>query len=191
MVTIVFQGALRDGAATWMPSFISECYNLGNAVSILTGAVMPVFSMLCLQFSAWIYRRFIPNPVLCAGGFFAVSTAATFALWLFHGVSPLLSVALFAVLNAATHGVNQMQTVMLPSYFKHTGNVSLVSGVLNSCTYIGSSASIYGIAVISERSGWGATLMLWTIVALAGTVICLAAFRPWDRYAKKLDKETV
>ena len=84
-----------------------------------------------------------------------------------------------------------MQTVMVPSYFKNTGNVSLVSGVLNSSTYIGSSLSIYGIALISERSGWGITLLLWAIVALAGTALCLAIFRPWDRYVKKLEKETV
>ena len=191
MITIVFQGALRDGVTTWMPSFISENYDLGNAVSILTGAVLPVFSILCLQFSAWVYRRFIPNPVLCAGLFFGIATVCSSALWLFRDVSPLLSVVLLALFNAAMHSINQMQTVMVPSYFKNTGNVSLVSGVLNSSTYIGSSLSIYGIALISERSGWGITLLLWAIVALAGTALCLAIFRPWDRYVKKLEKETV
>ena len=191
VLTTVCQGALRDGVSTWMPSFISESYDLGNAVSILTGAVLPVFSVLCLQFSAWIYRRFIPNPVLCAGLFFGVSALCSSALWLFRNVSPLLSVVLFALFNAAMHSTSQMQTVMVPSYFKNTGNVSLVSGILSSATYIGASLSIYGIALISERSGWGITLLLWAIVALAGTALCLAIFRPWDRYVKKLEKETV
>ena len=106
-------------------------------------------------------------------------------------IALILSVVLLALFNAAMHSINQMQTVMVPSYFKNTGNVSLISGVLNSSTYIGSSLSIYGIALISERSGWGITLLLWAIVALAGTALCLAIFRPWDRYVKKLEKETV
>ncbi len=191
MITIVLQGALRDGVTTWMPSFISESYGLGNAVSILTGAILPVFGILSMQFSAWLYRRFIPNPVLCIGIFFSLSTIASLALWLLRDVSPLLSVVLLALFNASMHSINQMQTAMVPSFFRHTGNVSLVSGVLNSCTYVGSSLSIYGIALVSERSGWGTTLLLWVGAALAGTAISFALSRPWSRYTKKLEQEAV
>ena len=42
MVAIILMGMLRDGVTTWMPSYIAETYNLSNAVSILTGVVLPV-----------------------------------------------------------------------------------------------------------------------------------------------------
>ena len=45
---------------------------------------------------------------------------------------------------------------------------------LNSCTYIGSAASTYGIAVLSDRIGWSSTLLVWALLAFAGTLICMA-----------------
>jgi OPA family glycerol-3-phosphate transporter-like MFS transporter len=54
-------------------------------------------------------------------------------------------------------------------------------GVLNSCTYIGSAASTYGIAVLSDRIGWSSTLLVWALLAFAGTLICMACARPWRK----------
>ena len=46
MFAIILQGVLRDGVATWMPSYISETYHLGSKISILTGIVLPIFSII-------------------------------------------------------------------------------------------------------------------------------------------------
>ncbi len=40
-------------------------------------------------------------------------------------------------------------------------SVGLISGLLNSCTYIGSALSTYVIAVITDHFGWSATLLIW------------------------------
>ena len=64
---------------------------------------------------------------------------------------------------------------------KKFGKVSTISGILNSCTYVGSAASTYGIALISEKAGWNFTLLIWFIIALTGTVICFVAARPWTK----------
>ena len=56
-IVIIIQGALRDGVTTWMPSYISETYKLGSAVSILTGVVLPIFSILCFELTSFIYRK--------------------------------------------------------------------------------------------------------------------------------------
>ena len=53
MIAIVMQGMLRDGVTTWMPSYISETYNLSNAIAILTGVVLPVFSNGSLLTDYW------------------------------------------------------------------------------------------------------------------------------------------
>ena len=36
MAAIALQGMLRDGVTTWMPSYISETYDLGNGISIFS-----------------------------------------------------------------------------------------------------------------------------------------------------------
>ena len=64
-------------------------------------------------------------------------------------------------------------------YFKKYGNVSTVSGVINSCTYIGSALSTYGVALLSEVYGWNFTIFVWATIALSGTGICFAVSKAW------------
>jgi len=59
--------------------------------------------------------------------------------------------------------------------------VSTASGVLNACTYVGSAASTYGIAVLSENMGWSFTLWIWLGIAVVAGVLCLAAMRPFRK----------
>lgn len=185
MIVIILQGMLRDGVTTWMPSYISETYALTNEVSILTGVVLPIFSIICFQITAFIHRVWLKNPVTCAGAIFLVGSLSSVLLCIFTGTSAVASVLLSAVLTAAMHGVNLMLICMVPHHFQKYGNVSTVSGVLNSCTYIGSAISTYGIALISEKFSWSVTLTLWFIIAAIGTIICYISSHPWKNKVGK------
>lgn len=181
MVAIILMGMLRDGVTTWMPSYIAETYNLSNAVSILTGVVLPIFSILCFQAVNRLYRKRFTNPITCGALIFAVGAAAALGLVFTTGKVAALSVLFSAVLTGCMHGVNLMLIMMVPAYFDRYGNVSTASGVLNSCTYIGSAASTYGVALLSEKLGWSITLWIWLAIALLGTVICFLCIRPWKK----------
>ncbi len=180
MLAVVAQGALRDSVTTWMPTYISDTYNMGSAVSILTGAVLPLFSILSFQLAAALHEK-LRNPVGCAAVIFVLATMAAVALWLCAGVSPVISVLCFTLLIGAVHGVNLMLISMLPPFFAKYGNVSTASGVLNACAYVGSAVSTYGVAVISDKAGWNATLWTWILIAALGTACCLGCIRPWKR----------
>ena len=188
MVAIVLQGMLRDGVTTWMPSYIAEIYHLSNEISILTGVILPVFSILCFQAALLVYARKPDNPLVCATLFFFVGASASVGIRLFDGQSAAVSVVLFALLTGSMHGVNLMLISMIPPYFQKTGKVSTVSGILNACTYIGSAASTYGVAVLSEKLGWNYTVLIWLVIAACGTAICLICSKAWNRYRKTLEK---
>ena len=179
MVAILLQGMLRDGVTTWMPSYIAETYQLSSEVSILTGVVLPVFSIGSFWLSAGLYRKHIKNPITGAALFFGCGALSAVGVWLLTGKSAAFSVVFSALLTGCMHGVNLLLIQMLPSYFAKSGNVSTASGVLNTCTYIGSAVSTYGIALLSEKAGWSATLTCWTAVAVVGTGICLLCIKPW------------
>ena len=181
MLAIILQGMLRDGVTTWMPSYISETFNLGSAISILTGVVLPLFSILSFQVASKLYRKTFTNPVLCAGVIFGFGAVSAFALYGLSEFSPVVSVALSALLTGSMHGVNLVLICMIPSFFKKYGNVSTVSGVINSCTYIGSALSTYGIALLSDMHGWNFTLLVWSVIALSGTLVCLVNAKPWKK----------
>ena len=181
MLVIILQGMLRDGVTTWMPSYISETFNLSSAVSILTGVILPIFSILCFQIASRLYRKIFTNPVTCAGVIFGVGAVSAVVLYVCSSYSAVLSVALSALLTGAMHGVNLILICMVPAFFQKYGAVSTVSGVINSCTYIGSAISTYGIALILEKFGWNVTLLMWTIIAVTATVICFVNIVPWKK----------
>lgn len=181
MAAIILQGMLRDGVTTWMPSYISETYHLSSAISILTGVIMPIFSILWIQVTARLYIKKLKNPLMCSGVLFAAGTVSALILVFVTGKSAALSVVFSAFITGCMHGVNLILICMIPPFFKNQGNVSTVSGILNSCTYIGSALSTYGIAVLSEKAGWNATLLVWCLIAAMGTVICMLCVKPWKK----------
>lgn len=190
MLSIVLMGMLRDGVTTWMPTFISDTCGLGNNISILTGVILPIFTIISLNISARIYAKKISNPVLCSGVIFAVGSIASLALYFLSGKNiVVLSVLFTALLTGSMHGVNLILIGMIPPYFAKGGNVSTVSGILNSCVYIGSAISIYGIAVLSENMGWETTLLTWFLIAALGTIICFVCTKPWEKQMESDDEE--
>ncbi len=185
MVAIVLMGMLRDGVTTWMPSYIAETYHVSNAVSILTCVILPIFSIVCYQGANVLHRKRFSNPITCAALFFAAGAAAALGLVFTTGKMAALSVLFSAILTGCMHGVNLMLIAMVPAYFDRYGNVSTASGVLNFCTYIGSAAFTYGVALLSEKLGWSFTLWSWLAIAVVGTAICLFSIHPWKKMFSK------
>lgn len=177
MGAIILQGMLRDGVTTWMPSYISETYQMSTASSILSGVILPVFSILCFQFASTLYQRRLKNPLTCAALFFGAGLLAAGGLYLVTGKNAVMSILLSAILTGCMHGVNLMFISMLPPYFKRYGLTGTASGVLNSCTYIGSALSTYGVAVISAGAGWKTTVLIWMLIAACGTALSAAGIR--------------
>ena len=181
VVAIIIQGALRDGITTWTPSYISETYNLSSSISILTGVLLPIFSIISFQITSALHEKVFKNPLICAGVLYIFGLIAASLITVFNKDNAFLSAILLALLNGSLHGVNLLLICILPRYFKKFGNVGFISGFLNACTYIGSAISTYGIAVVSDNFGWNTTLLIWIGAVFVGLVLCFSAVRPWKK----------
>lgn len=181
MVAIALQGMLRDGVTTWMPSYIAETYKLGSAIAILTGVVMPLFSIFCFQIASRIYMYKLKNPMTCSAVIFGCGALSSLLLLFSTGRSAVLSVLLSALLTGCMHGVNLILICYIPSFYRKNGNISTISGILNSCTYVGSAISTYAIALISEKAGWHFTIFIWFLIAALGTLICALCIKRWKK----------
>ena len=182
MLGIVMQGMLRDGVTNWMPTLVSETFDLGSSVAILSGVFLPVFHIICTRIASYVHARFLKNELVCSGVIFAVGCAAALLLALLSGSNVVVMVILLAILVGCMHGVNLMLICMVPPRFRKYGHVSLVSGIVNSSTYIGAAVSTYGIAVFSGAFGWNSTLYLWSAIAAAGMLICLGFANRWKKF---------
>ena len=184
MGVIICQGTLRDGITTWMPTYLADTYHMESGKSILTGVLLPLFGMVCYQIVLWMNRKLVENELQCAAIIFGVGLVSLLALRLLHAHSFALSVLILAFAVASMHGVNLIMTCMTPKYLADSGKISMISGLLNACTYIGSALSMYGVALIADRFGWTVTESLWCAVALLGTLCAAACVPKWGKLRK-------
>lgn len=173
MLAIFLQGSLRDGVTTWVPTYISEVFKLDSGKSILSGVIVPVFSLASIQLTSIIYNKMGKKPYKCAGTMFVVSVVSTGLLALFNDKSVILTIVLCALCVGCMHGINLILVCMLPAIYADEDNMSTLSGTLNFTTYVGSAASTYGFALLSESLGWGGTIYIWLGISALGTIMCI------------------
>ncbi len=182
-LAIALQGILRDGIQTWLPSLVNKQFNLDESSSVLSAAILPVFSMVCVLVANTLNNK-IKHELKTAAIMFGFSFIATIPIVL--GVKlPIITIICAALISASMHGVNHMLIALIPKNFAKYGMVSTFSGILNACTYIGASVSSYGFATISDNFGWNAVLISWCIIAFLGTAICALKITGWTKFLAK------
>lgn len=173
MVAIAAQGAIKDGIITWMPSVMKEVFSLKNETAILSGVVLPIFAIISFRIAAALNKK-LTNDVTCAAVLFGVGTVSLLCMFFFGMKNTWLGMVLLMLSTGSMHGVNLMLISMLPQKFGKYGRVSFATGLLNTCTYVGSAVSAYGIALFKTSFGWGNTFLLWSGIALLGLACCIA-----------------
>ncbi len=181
LIIMALQGMLRDGVTTWTPSYIEDNYKLGNGISILTGVIMPIFSIVVHKLANIIYERYFKSPIACAATFFTVGAVASLGLIFITGKSAVISVVLLALLVGSMGGTNYMLSCVVPAHYTECSNISTLSGLINSASYVGSATSTYGIAIITDNSGWGLTIIIWFIIAVLGSLIGYLTIPLWKK----------
>lgn len=173
MFAIVMQGTLRDGVTTWLPSYLTEVFRLPTGSSILSSVIIPLFSIVSVRISVAVKRKFFGGgEIRCSRFLFRLGAVLSLLMAALFTTSAACSAALAAALTGCMHGVNMMLICNLPARFAATGKVSLISGVLNACTYIGSALSTYVFALAAQSLGWRATVVCWAGVCILGAAAC-------------------
>lgn len=181
MIVIICQGMLRDGVETWMPSYLHDVFALDTSSSILTSVGLPIFSVLSIQAVSVIYRKFFKNEMACAAVIFGATLLFALLLGIFSDVNVWLSVLLTVLLTGTMHGVNLILTCYVAARYAKYGNVSFISGLLNSCTYVGSAAFTYGVAKLADIFDWSTTIFCWAAVAAVGLICASLSIHRWNK----------
>lgn len=184
------QGFLKDGVQSWLPNFFTEVFTFSSSGAILSNTILPIFNIVVISLATALYRKVFRHELREALLFFGIVVACSVLLALLMGKSAVVCLFLAAVITGCAHGVNHMLISFVPRRFAGTGKVSLVSGILNSCTYIGSAASSYGVAAVATRLGWRFAVLSWGGVAALGILACLLAYRRWGRFIREPEVES-
>ncbi len=178
LATIALQGMLRDGISTWVPTFVSETFDLGSELSILISVILPIFHVICTLFTFQVYKM-LKNNTFVAILVFLTGVLFSLVCLRFFGTSSLgMAIASLAFTNGLIHCVNALQTCYLPLYYKDSGRISTYTGILNFATYIGSALSTWLFAKMSESYGWNMTILSWVLLCLAAIIITVICYLP-------------
>ena len=146
------------------------------------------FSILIYRVALWLNQRVFSNELVCAAVLFLAAVISLVLLRLVGSFSAVLSLILMMFAVGAAHGVNFVLICLTPPYFSRYGKISFMSGLLNSCTYVGSALSTYGIAVLLQNRGWNATMIAWYAIAMVGLALCVLFARAWARFKRQQDE---
>lgn len=187
LICIITCGFLRDGIESWLPTLYSEAFGKDVAESTLLSIILPIFSVISITIVTALHkRRMFNNEIVGAAILFgsALISAALLAVFisLQGSVFGIISLILAAYICAAMHGVNFLLISCLPGRFARFGRAATVSGVCNSCIYVGAAASTYGISYISGKLGWGVTAVSWCVILNIGILFALISRRRYTRF---------
>lgn len=176
MLGIIAQGILRDGVTTWTPVYLNQVYHFEAALSILISVTIPVLSIVGVKLSSKLYNEKLPNEYQCSILLFSLGSICGLV-----AAIPKLSPAFFALfsalITACMHGINIMLITIFPRRFKESGWISTMAGVLNSCTYVGSTIATSGFEWVSSQYGWNWVVVLWPVISILGLLLCFVAYK--------------
>ena len=185
LIPTMFQGFLKDGIQSWLPTFFTEVFEMDSSLAILSNVLLPVFSFFTVMLATRLYNKVFRNLATEALALFGVITVLCVLLAMFFEGSAVVCLILAAMITGCIHGINLMFISYMPRFFRSTGRVSTVSGICNACSYVGSTLSSYGVAWLAARLGWQSALLSWGVLAAVGLVLCGVMVKKWTVYAEK------
>lgn len=165
---------VKDGLSTWTPVILKEQFGLGDSASMILTLILPVFGLFGSMLALAVNRK-IRDYRLMAGVFYVGLSFCLGGLLLsFRGAGVVLTLALLGVISCLAYAVNNVVTSMMPLELRDRVNSGFLAGLMNSATYIGSTASAYGLGRIADGAGWNAVILVMlgasVLSALAGIV---------------------
>lgn len=185
LVPTVLHGFLKDGIQAWMPTFFTEVFHMDASAAILSNVLLPIFSFFMVMLATTLYQKVFRDLAKEALALFGAIVVLCILLGFFFNGSAVLCLLLAALIMGCIHGVNLMFISYMPRFFRTTGRVPTVSGICNACTYVGSTLSSYGVALVAARFGWQVALFSWGGLALIGVILCAAALKRWAIFASE------
>lgn len=189
-VCIIAMGFMRDGIETWLPTLYKNVFEQTSEDSILASVALPIFSIISLFAVRAIHKgKLFNNEIRGAGILFVLSVVLCIPLYFLMQIKTtfvgIVCLLLACIVCAFMHSCNFLLISCVPGRFAKTGRASTIGGFCNACTYIGAAVSMYGIAFVSDKSGWGSTIILWIGVCLLGALFALVGFRKYTKFLKK------
>lgn len=195
-ISTAVNSLIKDGLGTWVPKILKDQYGMSDSLSIILTLVLPVCGLFGTALLIGLSRLIRNNLMLCGTMFFSMSAFIAVIVLITRqdsGVtSPVPLLACFGLVYCITFVINTLATAKLPLELRGALNSGLICGIMNSCSYAGSTVSSYALGSISDAGGWNAVFRV-LLCATAGSMVLVFLtffFQKMRSFPKTVDKET-
>ncbi|MBQ2775401.1 MAG: MFS transporter [Clostridia bacterium] len=180
---ILIHGMLKDGVTSWVPTLITEEYEVPVFFSVLLSTLLPIVNLSGAWFSTKLFEKVFKDNEMAVTAFcFALSLIPLAGLVFVGKYSIVICVILFALFTSLIVAINHMFITLIPVRFAKYGKASTMGGIFNATTYIGCALSTYGFGAVSEKLGWTATVIFWLILGTLGVISCLSVMKKYKKF---------
>lgn len=179
------QGILKDCMSTWVPTFITDVFQLESVVSILTGTLLPIVGF----FGPYVANKIFMKTRDDLSTLFILFTIAAISLstLLFFGRKSLIvAIIALSVTYATSLGQNMITVGQIPMYFSKIGKVSLITGIMEATSYMGTASLTFITGHLVESLGWTFMMIVWLSLAVIAAVATVFTRRKWNKFRRNL-----
>ena len=184
MASACIHGMLKDGLTTWIPTYFVENFHTSAVSAVLLTMLLPVINLAGVFWADYWNRSRFYTEMKTVAVFYGVSLIAVL-LMIVTQRSLLFSGLLFALVTTAMTGMNTLIISIIPLYFRKSGRVSTVIGILNASIYAGTALASYGFGVIAEGFGWKMLRVSWCFCAAAGMAVSFRFRKKWHEFRRE------
>ena len=164
--------AILGGLQSWVPSILKDSYGMTDSLSIFMSILLPLFTLLAVLISPYLYRRY-KNYIFVSAILFIVGAVVILGVLLFLDVGYLPVIVLLTVESIIMGIISDTTTVQVPLNFKGKINAGFLAGYMNGTCYIGTALATYVLGALADASGWTGAFIL--LICIAG-ISALSAF---------------
>lgn len=174
-VLMAINGFVRDGLNTWTPNLLKEMFRLNDGSSIVLTLVLPLFGIFGSALAVRIHARLHDFRALGALLCLLMTVSLGGLLLCLYADVAVPTVILLGATSCLVHAVSTTFVNIVPLSFRDHIDSGLLSGVINACSYVGSTVSAYGLGAVADGLGWNSVVLIMLVAAALASVLALAS----------------
>lgn len=184
--SVIFNGVLKDGVTMWLPAYLADFFGISSSAASTLLMILPIINLAGAFTAVQLNVRAFKNEFTTTAVMFGAALSGILLLFFVGKYNAVFAVLFISIATSSMLGANTMLLTFIPMNFNKVGRTSTLTGFLDACSYLASAVSGITIGVISENSGWNATVLSWSAVAAIGLIVSAIGIPLWKNGKKQL-----
>ena len=171
----IINGIVRNAVAFWIPTYITEQFQVIPATASGITSVLPLFNLAGTFVGLRLLKKCKENEYKTSIILFAVSMSMFLLMCLTRGHFFVLTVVALFLANAAMASACNMVFSVYCLKFRETGRVSAITGCLDAVSYLFAALASPIFSAIVSGTSWNTTVFIWAVLAAVGMFAAILA----------------